>query len=66
MTSAAPLPLFETHTLKAIQAEREAILKQLRRGGRDARARMHLEDKVRKLTAQQIEIETKLGIGRRA
>jgi hypothetical protein len=64
VSPAAPLPLFETQTLEAIKAEREAILKQLKRGGRDARSRIHLEDKVRKLTAQQIEIETALGMGR--
>lgn len=64
MMTRPALPLFETTTLHSIQAEREAILKKLQKGGRDARARMHLEDKVRRLTAQQIEIETKLGMGR--
>lgn len=64
MIAATTLPLFETDTLKAIREEREAVSKKLRRGGRDARARIHLEDKMRKLTAQQIEIETKLGMGR--
>ncbi len=64
MMTRPALPLFETNTLQAIQAEREAISKKLQKGGRDARARIHLEDKMRKLTAQQIEIETKLGLGR--
>ena len=58
------LPLFETQTLKALQTEREEALKKLKMGGRPARERIHLEDKVRRLTAQVIEIETHLGFGR--
>jgi O-succinylbenzoate synthase len=61
----APLPLFERETLKAIQEEREALLKKLQRGGVDAHTRMRREDKLKALTARQIEIEGMLGIGER-
>jgi len=64
MASIAPLPLFETDTLKSIQGEREALLKMLQRGGVDAHTRIKREEKLKRLTAQQIEIETQLHIGR--
>ena len=57
--------LFETQTLAVLQSEREEALKKLKMGGRPARERIHLEDKVRRLTARVIEIETHLGLGRR-
>ncbi len=59
----ATLPLFEMQTLNAIQAEREALLKKLQRGGVDAHTRMRREDKLRRLTLRQIEIETLLRLG---
>lgn len=60
----ATLPLFETQTLKAIQAEREDLLKRLQRGGVDAHTRIKREERLKRLTAQQIEIETQCGLGR--
>ncbi|MGD9476125.1 hypothetical protein [Shinella sp. G-2] len=60
------LPLFEVETLNAIREEREALLKRLRRGGVDAHTRMRREEKLKTLTARQIEIETTCGIGRTA
>lgn len=57
------LPLFETETLKAIQEEREALLKRLQRGGVDAHTRIKREERLKRLTAQQIEIETQCGLG---
>lgn len=59
----ATLPLFETQTLKAIQEEREALLKALKRGGVDAHTRIRREEKLKLLTAQQMEIETQIGLG---
>lgn len=60
---ASTLPLFETQTLKSIQAEREALLKRLQRGGVDAHTRIKREERLKRLTAQQIEIETQLHLG---
>ena len=62
----ATLPLFEVQTLKAIQEEREALLKKLHRGGVDAHTRIKREERLKHLTAQQIEIETQCGIGKNA
>ncbi len=59
----ATLPLFETQTLKAIQEEREALLKRLKRGGVDAHTRVKREERLKLLTARQIEIETHCGLG---
>ncbi|MDP9590103.1 UNVERIFIED_ORG: hypothetical protein J2W19_002659 [Shinella zoogloeoides] len=59
----ATLPLFETQTLKAIQEEREALLDRLKRGGVDAHIRIRREERLKVLTARQIEIETQLGLG---
>lgn len=56
------LPLFDLQSLKAIRAEREALLKRLRRGGVDALTRMKREDRLRHLTARQIEAEARLGL----
>lgn len=63
MASIAPL-LTETKTLKSIQKEREDLLKKLQRGGVDAHTRMMRQNKLRLLTAQQIEIETICRLGR--
>ena len=65
MVSIAPLPLFETETLRALQRERDDLLKMLRRGGVDAHIRIRREEKLKTLTARQIEIETRLGLGAR-
>lgn len=59
-------PLFETDTLKSIQAEREDLLKRLQRGGVDAHTRIKREERLKILTARQIEIETALRLGRSA
>ncbi len=60
----ANMPLFETQTLKAIQAEREDLLRRLQRGGVDAHTRIKREERLKVLTARQIEIETALKMGR--
>lgn len=62
---AAPLPLFQRETLNALQKEREALLKQLQRGGVDAPTRMRREKKLKLLTARQIVLEARLGLGGR-
>lgn len=59
----AALPLFETETLTAIRAEREDLLKRLQRGGVDAHTRIKREERLKVLTARQIEIETALHLG---
>ncbi|MCT7662245.1 hypothetical protein [Shinella kummerowiae] len=63
-TSAAPL-LFETETLNAIKRRREDLLKRLKRGGVDAHTRVKREERLKQLTAQQMEIETALHMGGR-
>ncbi|KNY13623.1 hypothetical protein AKG11_28225 [Shinella sp. SUS2] len=63
MATVAPLPLFETETLNAVRAEREDLLKRLQRGGVDAHVRIKREERLKVLTARQIEIETQLGLG---
>lgn len=60
---AASLPLFETETLKAIREQREELLRRLKRGGVDAHTRVKREERLKALTAQQIEIETALRMG---
>ncbi|MCO5139012.1 MULTISPECIES: hypothetical protein [unclassified Shinella] len=65
MGTAAHLPLFETETLNAIREEREDLLKRLQRGGVDAHTRIKREERLKVLTARQIEIETALRLGRR-
>ncbi|WP_411037694.1 hypothetical protein [Shinella sp. BYT-45] len=62
-TDTTPLPLFEVETLKAIREEREALLKKLQRGGVDAHVRIRREERLKLLTARQIEIELHLGLG---
>ncbi|GLR51252.1 hypothetical protein GCM10007923_24600 [Shinella yambaruensis] len=65
MGTAAHLPLFEVETLNAIREEREDLLKRLQRGGVDAHTRIKREERLKVLTARQIEIETALSLGRR-
>lgn len=60
---AASLPLFETQTLNAIREQREELLKRLKRGGVDAHTRVRREERLKLLTAQQMEIETALRMG---
>lgn len=62
---AASLPLFETETLNAIRKQREDLLKRLKRGGVDAHTRVKREERLKVLTAQQMEIETALQMGGR-
>jgi len=62
---ASTLPLFEDQTLKCIREEREQLLKKLQRGGVDAHTRIKREEKLKLLTAQQIEIEMVCGLGGR-
>ena len=63
MERAASLPLFETDTLKAIRRQREELLRRLKRGGVDAHTRVKREERLKLLTAQQMEIETALHMG---
>lgn len=58
------LPLFELKTLDAIKEAREDLLKRLQRGGVDAHTRIKREERLKNLTARQIEIETMLHLGR--
>ncbi len=60
---AAPVSLFETETLKALQKQREDLLKRLKKGGVDAHTRVKREEKLKLLTMQQMEIETLLHLG---
>lgn len=60
---AIPLPLFDRSELDKIRKERRELQRKLERGGVDARTRIHREDLLRRLTAQQIEIELRLGTG---
>lgn len=62
---AAPLPLFQRETLNSLQREREALLKLLQRGGVDVATRMRREKKLKLLTARQIVLEARLGLGGR-
>lgn len=61
---ARTLPLFDRMTIDTIQRERAALQRILKRGGMDARSRIRIERSLVLLTAQQIEIEHRLGIGR--
>ncbi|MCY1667874.1 hypothetical protein [Rhizobium sp. SL86] len=60
---AIQLPLFDRSELDKIRKERRELQLKLARGGVDARTRIHREDLLRRLTAQQIEIELRLGSG---
>ncbi len=62
-TMARALPLFDRTELDAIRHQREELLRKLKRAGVDARTRIHREDQLRRLTARQIEIELRLGMG---
>lgn len=60
---AQALPLFDRMELDRIQRERMELQRKLARGGVDARTRIHREEELRKLTARQVVIELRLGIG---
>lgn len=60
------LPLFDRVELDRIKVERARLLEKLRRGHVDARTRIHREDMLKQLTAQQIEIELRLGMALRS
>lgn len=60
---ALPLPLLDAMELAEIKRQREELCRKLRHGGVDARTRIRRESKLRQLTAQQIEIELRLGSG---
>lgn len=62
---AQPLPLFEHPELRAIKAEREKLQRDLARGGMDAHSRIRKEQRLALATARQIQIERRLGIGKR-
>lgn len=62
---AQALPLFDRSELDAIRRQRQELLRKLERAGVDARTRIHREDELRRLTARQIKIEQRLGIGGR-
>lgn len=62
----ASLPLFDFKELEAVRAERKDLLRRLQRGGVDAHTRIKREERLKVLTARQIEIETALSLGRRA
>ncbi|MBC7313610.1 MAG: hypothetical protein H5U11_14045 [Rhizobium sp.] len=61
---AQPLPLFEHPELRAIKAEREQLVRKLERGGCDAHSRIRREQRLALLTARQIQIEARLGLGK--
>ncbi|APO76087.1 hypothetical protein AM571_CH03293 [Rhizobium etli 8C-3] len=60
------LPLFETSELKQLRSECEDLVKKLQRGGRDARSRIRMEQKLALARAKQIKLELQLGLGRRS
>lgn len=60
---ARTLPLFDRSELRAIRAEREQLVRKLERGGCDAHSRIRREQRLALLTARQIQIEARLGIG---
>ncbi|MFN3440935.1 MAG: hypothetical protein ACK4Z3_00885 [Rhizobium rosettiformans] len=62
---ATALPLFDAMELDKIRRKRIELQRKLARGGVDVRTRIHREEELRKLTARQIEIEQRLGIGGR-
>jgi len=62
---AQALPLFDRSELDAIRRQREHLQRLLKRGGVDAHSRIRREQKLAILTARQIEIERRLGMGER-
>lgn len=64
MHAAACLPLFDRSELDRIRAQREELLRMLQKGGRDARSRIRLEQKAIQLTAEQVRLESRLGLWR--
>lgn len=61
---AIPLPLIDAMELAEIRRQREALRRKLRLGGMPPRTRIRREQEFQRLTAQQIEIELRLGYGR--
>lgn len=59
------LPLFDRMELDRIRRERVELQRMLKRGGIDARSRIRREQRLAVLTAKQVEIEARLGIGGR-
>lgn len=62
---AQALPLFDRMELDRIRRERMELQRKLKRGGSDARSRIRREQRLAILTARQVEIEARLGIGDR-
>ncbi|MFN3319958.1 MAG: hypothetical protein ACK43M_14510 [Allorhizobium sp.] len=62
---AQSLPLFDRMELDRIRRERVELQRMLKRGGFDARSRIRREQRLAMLTARQVEIEQRLGIGGR-
>lgn len=62
---ASLLPLFDRSELDAIKRQREQLQRILKRGGVDAHSRIRRQQKLALLTARQIEIERRLGLGDR-
>lgn len=59
------LPLFDSTELAAVKAKCDELLKKLQRGGVDARTRIHREQRLRILRAEQMRLEMQLGLGGR-
>ncbi|TCU35429.1 hypothetical protein [Rhizobium azibense] len=59
------LPLFDSFELKQLRNECEDLMKKLRSGGRDARSRIRMEQRLAMARAKQIKLELQLGLGRR-
>ncbi|WP_454288922.1 hypothetical protein [Rhizobium arsenicireducens] len=62
---AGSLPLFDQVELERLRAEREKLQRDLARGGMDAHSRIRKEQRLALATARQIQIERRLGIGKR-
>jgi hypothetical protein len=62
---AIPLPLIDAMELAEIRRQREALRRKLKLGGMPPRTRINREQELKRLTAQQIEIELRLGYGRK-
>lgn len=62
---AGALPLFDRMELDRIRRERVELQRMLKRGGIEARSRIRREQRLAVLTAKQVEIEARLGIGGR-
>lgn len=62
---AGALPLFDRMELDRIRRARAELQRMLKRGGIEARSRIRREQRLAVLTAKQVEIEARLGIGGR-